>query len=376
MTHKDSNMSDMLAARAHQGATELRLERVPVPEPGARDVLIKVASAGIAPGMMKLLERGRFKHLPSTPGHEIAGVVVAAGREADASLVGRRVRVHPMLSCGDCVYCRTDRQQLCAETAMIGHAAFGTGKLELYARYHDGGLAEYARAPDWLVDPLPDNVGFDVGAKVHDLANAVRALKCAAIPEPGRLVITAATGTMGTASILLARFYGARSLVLVARSRERLEALRPLAGDLPVELVALDELAPDWAESQGLTRRLREVLPGGADAVLDYFPGGPGTMQALRALALGGTLVHMGGNAVPLSLTVAEAMQMCWTIVGTRACTRSDTDAVLELLASGRLNADALITHHFPLAEVNRALRVMLDRSEPIWMAVVHPGQG
>jgi len=83
--------------------------------------------------------------------------------------------------------------------------------------------------------------------------------------------------------------------------------------------------------------------------------------------------VHMGGNATPLALTVAEAMQRCWKIIGTRACTRSDTDAVLELLASGRLNADALITHHFPLAEVNRALQVMLDRSEPIWMAVVHP---
>ncbi|OVZ64910.1 theronine dehydrogenase [Pigmentiphaga sp. NML080357] len=369
-------MTTMLAARAHRGATELSLERLPVPEPGPEDVVVKVMSAGIAPGMMKLLERGRFKHLPSTPGHEIAGVVVAAGAQAAGALVGRRVRVHPMLSCGQCVYCRTDRQQLCAETGMIGHAAFGTGKMELYARYHEGGLAEYARVPAWLVDVLPDNVNFDVGAKVHDLANAVRALKCAAIPEPGRLVITAATGTMGTASIKLARFYGARQLVLVARSRERLEALRPLAGDLPVELLALEELEADWADNQGLTRRLRELLPDGADAVLDYFPGGPGTVQAVRALALGGTLVHMGGSTAPLAMPIAEIMQKCWRIVGTRACTRSDTDAVLELLGSGRLGADELITHHFPLAEVNRALQVMLDRSEPIWMAVVHPAHG
>ncbi|WP_363322247.1 alcohol dehydrogenase catalytic domain-containing protein [uncultured Pigmentiphaga sp.] len=72
-------MTTMLAARAHKGATELSLERIPVPEPGPEDVVIKVMSAGIAPGMMKLLQRGRFTHLPSIPGHEIAGVVVSAG---------------------------------------------------------------------------------------------------------------------------------------------------------------------------------------------------------------------------------------------------------------------------------------------------------
>jgi len=47
---------------------------------------------------------------------------------------------------------------MCAESAMIGHAASGNGSLELYARYHDGGLAEYIRVPDWLVDVLPDKV--------------------------------------------------------------------------------------------------------------------------------------------------------------------------------------------------------------------------
>ncbi|VCU68440.1 D-arabitol-phosphate dehydrogenase [Pigmentiphaga humi] len=365
----------MLAARAHRGQPELSIERIPVPELGPEDVLVQVAAAGIAPGMMKLLERGRFKHLPATPGHEIAGTVVAAGATADAqALVGKRVRVHPMLSCGQCHYCRTDRQQLCSETAMIGHAAFGTGPLELYARYHDGGLADYARAPARFVDVLPDNVGFDVGAKVHDLANAVRALKCAGLQAPASLVVTAATGTMGTATIKLARFYGASRLVLVARSRERLEALRPLAGDLPVELLPLDELPADWADNQGLARRLQEILPEGADAVLDYFPGGPGTAQLLRALALGGTLVHMGGNPAMLPATIAEMMQKCWRVVGTRACTRSDTDAVLALLGSGELNADELITHHFPLGQVNHALQVMLDRTEPMWMSVVHPG--
>ncbi|REE95663.1 alcohol dehydrogenase catalytic domain-containing protein [Thermomonospora umbrina] len=366
-------MNLMLAARAYEGSDELRLEKLPVPEPGPQDVVIKVASAGLAPGMMRLKARGAFKHLPTTPGHEVAGTVTAVGDEADATLLGRLVRFDSVLSCRECRYCRTDREQMCAESAMIGHAAFGTGSLELYARYHDGGLAEYVRVPSWLVDVLPDGVSADVGAKVHDFGNAVRALRNAEVPEGGTLVITAATGTMGTASIKLAPFYGAGRLILVGRSAERLEALRPLAGDLPVETVALDDLDDGWESDGGLTRRLRELVPAGPDAVVDYLPQGPGTGQAMGSMATGATLVHMGGNGTPLPFDVRTMMHRCWRFVGTRSCTRGDTNAVLDLLGSGRLRVDELITHRFALTDVNDALAAMEDRTEPMWMTVVRP---
>ena len=366
-------MTVMLAARAHRGLSELQLSTIEIPEPGPQDVLVKVASAGLAPGMMILLARGAFKHLPTTPGHEAAGTVAAAGGQVDPALIGQRVRVHPNLTCRSCAYCRTDREQMCADQAMIGHAGFGSGPMPLYARYHDGGFAEYIRVPHWLVDVLPDNVSFDVAAKVHDLANAVRALKCAVLPLGGTLVITAPTGTMGTATIKLASIFGAGRLILVGRSAERLEAVRPLAGSLPVETVALDELGSDWAESQGLTRRLRGLAPSGAEAVVDYIPDGPATAQATAALSTGGTLVHMGGNSAPLPFPALAIMVNCWRIVGTRSCTRTDVTAVLRMLAEGALHADELITHRFPLTDINDAVAAMRDRREPMWMGVVKP---
>ena len=366
-------MTIMLAARAHRGQGELQLEKIEIPEPGPQDVLVKVVSAGLAPGMMILLARGAFKHLPTTPGHEAAGTVAAAGDRADPALIGQRVRVHPNLTCRSCVYCRTDREQMCAGQAMIGHAGFGSGPMPLYARYHDGGLAEYIRVPHWLVDVLPDNVSFDVGAKVHDLANAVRALKCAALPLGGTLVITAPTGTMGTATIKLASAFGAARLILVGRSAERLETVRPLAGSLPVETVALDELGSDWAGSQGLTRRLHGLVPRGAEAVIDYIPDGPATAQAMAALGTGGTLVHMGGNSTPLPFPPLALMANCWRIAGTRSCTRTDVTAVLQMLAGGALHVDELITHRFPLTGINDGLATMRDRREPMWMGVVKP---
>ncbi|MFJ6730121.1 alcohol dehydrogenase catalytic domain-containing protein [Streptomyces sp. NPDC091281] len=366
-------MNDMLAARARQNSDALHLQRIPVPRPGPSDVLVRVASAGLAPGMMTLLARGAFKHLPTTLGHEAAGTVAAVGDEVTGIATGTRVRVHPNLNCRACGPCRSDRDMMCPQQAMIGHAAFGDVPMPLYDRYHDGGLAEYLRVPHWLVDPLPDHVSFDVGAKVHDLANAVRALKCADLPLGATLVITAATGTMGTATIRLARHFGVSRLVLVGRSADRLAAVRPLADGVETHTVALEDLPADWPAAHGLTRAIRALVPQGADAVLDYLPDGPGSVQAMAALTTGGTLVHMGANGAPLQLPLAAVMVNCWRVVGTRACTRTDAREVLDLLARGALRADDLITHRYPLAEAHAAVAALQGRTDPIWMAVVNP---
>ncbi|PXX71538.1 alcohol dehydrogenase/(R,R)-butanediol dehydrogenase/meso-butanediol dehydrogenase/diacetyl reductase [Nocardia tenerifensis] len=365
-------MTDMLAVRAGSATGGLTVERIPVPRPGPQDVLVRVAAAGLAPGITKLLAHGKFRHLPTTPGHEIAGTVTELGDEVDPALAGRRVRVHATLTCRSCRYCRTDREQMCAETGMIGHAAFGTGTLDLYRRYHDGGLAEYVRVPHWMLDPLPDSVSFDVAAKVHDFGNAMRALRCAELPLGATIVITAATGTMGTATARLARSFGVARLILVGRSAERLAAVGKLSGLPPVDTVALDDLG-DWADSGALTRRILDLAPDGADAVLDYLPGGAGSGQAAAALATGGTLVHMGGNRETFPMSLGELMHGCKRVVGTRNCTRTDTDAVLDLLRTGALEAEDLITHHFSLTDIDTAIAALHNRSEPIWMAVVHP---
>ncbi|HEY4458300.1 MAG TPA: alcohol dehydrogenase catalytic domain-containing protein [Pseudonocardiaceae bacterium] len=363
----------MLALRAHRGAAELALEHIPVPVPGPRDVIVKVAAAGLAPGMMRLLARGAFTHLPTTLGHEAAGTIAALGSDVEDLAVGDRVRVHPNLNCRDCEYCRSDRDMMCAQQAMLGHAAFSRTPMPLYDEYHNGGLAEYVRVPYWLIDRLPDSVSFAVGAKIHDVANAVRALKCADLPVGSTVIVTAVTGTMGTATVKLAEHFGIARLILVGRGRERLEPVARLAGGMPTDIVATAELGEDWAATGALTQRLLELAPDGAHAVIDYVPDGPTTAQAMGALATGGTIVHMGSNATPLSVSPADLMRRCWRFAGTRACTRADALDVLELLGKGALDLDELITHRFPLTDAVKAVDAIQQRTEPIWMAVVNP---
>lgn len=78
-------MSTMLATRAHDAASALVVEEVPVPEPTSGEVIVKVESAGLAPGMMSLLKMGAFKQLPTILGHEMAGTVRRLGPTCRAS---------------------------------------------------------------------------------------------------------------------------------------------------------------------------------------------------------------------------------------------------------------------------------------------------
>lgn len=341
---------------------------VPDPEPGPGDVLVRVEAAGLAPGAFNLLRAGRVPILPTIFGHEVAGVAVAVGAGADPAWVGRRVRMHPLLGCGRCEYCVSDREMMCSAHSMIGHTVFGPDAMPLYRRYHDGGLAELVVVPQTHLDDLPDAVSFDLGAKVHDVANAVRALKLAALPPAATLVVTAATGTMGTATACLAPEFGVARVIVTGRSEERLEAVRALDPERIATVVIADT---DTAGS--VVGRVRAIAPQGAHAVIDYYPEGDGLAKLFGALRLGGRIVTMGMLPRPLSIPLIALSVSCTTVVGTRGCTRADALDALRVMARDPDRYARLITHRFPLIEANAARALLTDRSEPLWMAVVNP---
>jgi threonine dehydrogenase-like Zn-dependent dehydrogenase len=362
----------MLAARAYEGEAELRLEEIEVPVAGPGEVLIEVEAAGIAPGQFSLWQMGWLPILPQTPGNEASGTVASVGAGVTEFATGDRVRLHPNLTCRRCEYCLTDREQLCASCSMMGHGVFGPKARPLYDRYHNGALAEFVLAPAWAVESLAETISFDAAAKIHDVATAVRALKLAAPAFGATVVWTAATGSIGPAAVRLAPLFGIGRVIAVARSQERLAQVRALAPDL-VETIGLDSLGENWETEQGLTSAIRELAPGGVDAVLDFLPDGQATPQSIAALKPAGTAVIVGGNtAAPVAASTPVTLN-CWRILGNRNGTREDARQVAAWLASGELVIDDLITHRFPLTDVNAAANIVRKRAEPAWMTLVHP---
>lgn len=356
----------MEALTARDQNKPLSIQRVDIPEPSADEVIIKVVAAGLTPGVVKMIKAGR-SHLPTTVGHEAAGVVSAVGGNAVNVSIGDRVRLHPILSCRDCQPCLQGQDHMCDSAAIMGFASFGPKK-ELYERYHDGTVAEFVRAPFWLVDHLPSNVSFESGAKLHDLATAARAMKLARLPDNATIVLTAPTGAMGALSLKLAEKFGIGKIVLVGRSKERMEKVRQFA-TVATEIYAISN---DDDGNQNLVRELVAVAPGGIDAIIDYLPSGNLISKLLPALSPGGVLVHYGGNPNSIQIPLVAVMAKCWTIIGARAHTREDAKECLQWLSSEEIAIDDLITHRFKASEVDKMLRLMDSRDEHMLLTVLN----
>ncbi|KAI9372221.1 chaperonin 10-like protein [Aspergillus egyptiacus] len=372
----------MLAVRAQDATSGLGLQQVPIPSPGPNDVLVKVHSAGITTGVLRLLRMGQCI-VPTTVGHEAAGVIVELGDHVnDGCLaIGDCVRVHPMFSCGRCYNCQRQLDCMCEESAQMGFAKF-CDESALYTEYHDGVLAEYVRVPRQFIDRLPDNVSFDAGAKMHDVATALRVLKMADIVQPkSTIIITAPTGTMGTVTLKLIKFFpNISKIILVGRSKDRLESVRQLT---PVQTVAFPIVEP--LEGQPLAgppqpgppcvspivQNLKELAPEGIAAIIDYIPAGTTVSHILPSLVSGGTLVHVGANPTPLLVPLIVILGKCWRILGNRGHTREDAHQILGWLSSGDLVLQDLITHRFRLRDVHRAIQAIESREEQIWMSLV-----
>jgi threonine dehydrogenase-like Zn-dependent dehydrogenase len=366
----------MEALRLQPGAGKETVERIAVPTIGPEGVLVKVKAAGIAPGVLSLGRAGLLQALPATLGHEISGVVEAVGDQVPSTgpaavKVGSRVRIHSNLSCRSCEYCLFSRDQMCFEASLMGFQVFGKRISPLVQTYRDGGLAEYVRAPYWLVDELPDNVNFDVGAKLHEIATALCTLRQADLKPGATVIVTAPTGAVGSCLLKLAEFFSIYRLVLIGRSTERLELVKKLS-KVKTDIIAVDQLSPEWVIKKELARTVAQTIPLGADAFIDLTPGGTELWQSLAGLKTGGTMVHLGGNAAPLPLPMVAIMTNCWKIVGIRNHSRNDALTVLSWLGEGRLNADDLITHKWEFKEIETAIERIRDRSLPIWMCVIN----
>jgi threonine dehydrogenase-like Zn-dependent dehydrogenase len=359
----------MVAARAYAGESSLRLEEIPIPELGPGDVLVRVAATGLGPAPVFWWQFGLTRPLPVTPGHEIAGAVAEVGGDVAGFEPGQPVRVHANLTCRDCVLCRTDRESFCSQASIIGGIVYSPEGAALNAPYHDGGLAEYVKVPAHLLDRLPPGLPLQEAARFHDLGVASRALKLAALQPGAAIVVTAATGAMGAATIRLAPFHGVGRVIAIGRSRERLERVKALDPGL-VEVIALEELPPSWSEGE-LISAIRALAPGGPEAVIDYLGHSQVTAGAALSMRNCGTVVLVGAGMEPLGIPTTLLIVRGIRVTGTRSCSRSDPQELIELTAAGRLQTADLTSHQFQLADVNQAVEELQTRKLGAWMVTI-----
>jgi len=332
----------MRAVRFHEhgGRDVLRLDEVPIPQPKAGEVVVKVVACGV--NRIDILSReGETPApivLPHTSGTEVAGEVQAVGDDVPFA-PGDRVLVNPVLSCGVCEFCRAGRDNACLRGRIFGVQT-------------EGGYAEHVLVEaNWLL-PLPPNVSFEAAASVAVTgATAWHMLITRAGVRPGQDVLVIAAGSgIGVIGVQIAKLAGARVIATAGSSDKRDRALE-LGAD-----VVVDHHDPEWPKQVR-----RETAGRGVDVVFEHVGRATWT-GSLAALARGGTLVTCGGHSgfnVGIDLWPFFVKEQ--RIIGSFAGTTSDLQQVLALVGQRRLSP--VIHDRLPLEQAADAHQLLEERS-------------
>ncbi|WP_414158050.1 2,3-butanediol dehydrogenase [Pseudomonas sp. BNK-45] len=340
----------MNALRWH-AARDLRLSQVQLRQPGPGEVLLQVAYCGICGSDLHEYADGPHSiphqeahplsgcRAPLTLGHEFCGQVVALGPGVDPSLLGQRVAVEPEYRCGECQYCRMGQYNLCESMGFIGLMG-------------DGGFAEQARVPAYMLHRLPERVSFKQAAVLEPAAVAYHALNQSSLLA-GDSCVVFGLGPIGLLLVLLARLRGVERIYAVDLDPER----RRLALELGASA------ALDGADLQ-LQERLRQLSDGGLDTAFEAAGSQQTLSHALHCLRKGGEAVLVGlmGQVQVDAFHLVNHELRLLSSVGYRHV----YPELIELLASGRLDLSRLVTRCLALEQaVEQGFEALLhDKSQ------------
>jgi len=325
-------------------------EDVPVPQPNADEVLIRVKACAVDQFDLTIRD-GKFPtaKTPIILGHEIAGVVELVGSNVDNIQKGDRVTSTLYLTCGRCRYCLTGRETICAD--FKGYVGIHT----------PGAYAEYTTIPAVNLVKIPESISFPEGSV---LANAIgtpyHALTKRARLQPNeRIIVTGAGGGVGIHAVQLAKMMGA-FVMAVDIGEEKLSLARELGADVVFDASSGDfsETAREWTNGEGV------------EAVLELV--GTKTFDSsIKSLSRGGRMVIVGSHTgTELKASPQAMIANEWEILGSRNVTKRELAEVVNLVAAGMVKPIVIGT--YPLEEAE-ALHQKLRKQEIIGRVVLEP---
>lgn len=329
-----------------RGAGDVALEERPAPRPGPGEVVVDVAAVGVCGSDVHYYEHGRIGRFvverPLVLGHEPSGTVSAVGPGVDPARVGQRVSVEPGVPDRSCPQCLAGRYNLCPDMRF-----FATPPV-------DGAFAEQVVVHGAFAHPVPDAVGDDAAALLEPLSVGLWACRKGRVGPGSRVLVTGA-GPIGLVAVQAARAFGAAEVMVSDVNPARLRLAAALGATVAVDPgeIPLADLAPD---------------------VLLECSGVPSVVgDGIRALGRAGraVLFGMGGDEVPLPLSVVQEREL--VVTGTFRYANTWPTAI-ALVASGRIDLDALVTGHYGLADAEASLTA--GRRDPASVKVlVHPNR-
>lgn len=320
----------MKAAVLHHIKAPLRIEQVPVPEPGQGEILIKVTACGVCHSDLHAIEGDwtPLPNMPLIPGHEVAGHVTATGPGVEGFKIAEAVGVPWMYSaCGTCEYCLSGMETICKAGEATGYSK-------------PGGYAEYMVAPAAFVGQLPTDANlFELAPILCAGVTTYRGLKRTGA-RPGQWVAILGIGGLGHIAVQYARAMGLR-VAAVDVAPDKLELARSLGAEVLVNAASEDPVA-------AIQSRI-----GGAHAAVVTAVASRAFEQAILMLRPAGTVAYIGlpgGKSDEIRTSIAAIANWELSIRGSNVGTRYDLREALSFAANGLVRAKIRTS---PLSSIN-----------------------
>lgn len=335
-----------MRAVVYRGVNDMRVETVPVPSIGRGELLVRIATCGICGTDLKKIHTGSHS-APRIFGHEMSGVIVAAGEGVESFRVGERVVVHHHVPCNECYYCRKGTPAQCPLYKKVGVTAGFEPS--------GGGFAEYIRVMDFVVANggvvrIPDGVPFEQAAFLEPVNTVLKGVKMLNL-QPDETVLVIGQGPIGLMHAALASRSGAKVL-----TSDLFPERHAIAARFGLK-------HPIHAGSENVIERVLTESEGrGADAVILAVAGSALIKTAMDACRPGGKVMlfaqtqHAEAIFDPAAVCMDEK-----TLMGSYSSSFGILPEVTELVFGGYRNGfdlTQLISHRFQLEDAVPAIEI------------------
>lgn len=318
------------------------IEDVDAPSSGPGEVRVAVRVCGICGTDVHAFQGHHpFISAPIVPGHEFSGEIDTLGQGVEGLVVGQKVTVEPSLVCGKCEVCRRGRYNICENLRVLGCQSAGA-------------LAEMISVPAEKIICLPGDMSYEQGALIEPTAVAVHALRRADLSRVERLLVIG-SGPIGLLTLQVAHAWRTPIIVATDIVDSKLAKASELGATYAINVSQIT-LADFFVEEFGKRNPVDLVMECvGTEATL---------LQAIESAKEGGQIVIVGVPPTDPKIRLSWVQDRELELLGTLMYTRSDFEEARDLIATGRVQTEPLITARYPLERVGEALDEALMHRE------------
>lgn len=354
-------MTEYMKAAVLHGPNDLRVQEYPIPEPGPDEVLMKVHACAICGTDPKVIGFGWHLNLDYgnfIPGHEYSGEIVALGPGVIKFKVGDRVAIESHKGCGKCANCIRGHYTICLNYGKneTGHRHYGFTT--------NGGYAQYAINHVNTLYRIPDNISYSEAALVTTGGCVMNAIENVGGFMAGETVAVFGPGPIGLMGVSIVKALGASKVFLVGTRDGRLEVGKQMGADVTLNINEVDDpVTAIWEMTNGLGVDLAVEASGSAQAAANC-------VQVVRR---GGRISFIGDPSEKALIDVKRFVLDDLKAAAVRGEGKMACGRVLQLLSTNAIQAKPLVTHHFPLEQINEAFGTFIQRKGNAMKVIIEP---